>query len=93
MREKDILMALALELKVPYSNLIGKTLCKKHTTARNIAMWVIAHNTALSYSEIGMLFGNRHHSTIIKNISRLSDEAKAKAEDLLCIVQNKFGGA
>lgn len=60
--------------KITKKDLIGKSRKKEFVTARHMAIWLIKKINNLSYVEIGTLFGNRDHSTIIsaiKNIERL----------------------
>ncbi len=60
--------------KISKKDLIGKSRKKEFVTARHMAIWLIKKINKLSYVEIGSLFGNRDHSTIIsaiKNIERL----------------------
>lgn len=60
--------------KISKKDLIGKSRKKEFITARHMAIWLIKKINNLSYVEIGNLFNNRDHSTIIsaiKNIERL----------------------
>lgn len=50
-------------LKSP--DLSGSSRRKQHVIARSMAMYLLRQNTNLSFHDIGKLFGNRDHTTVI----------------------------
>lgn len=45
-------------------------------TARQVAMYLVKKHTVLSLKDIGTLFGNRDHTTVIHSVSRVDDFIK-----------------
>jgi chromosomal replication initiator protein len=62
---KAIIQAVAAEFKVKNKDLVSNS--RKHTIvfARAVAVYLLRRHLALSFLKIGMLFGNRDHSTIM----------------------------
>lgn len=58
----------------------GQSQSKEISTARNVAMYIIREMTQLSLSEIGQLFGGRHHSTVLNSINRVEKVMKEQPE-------------
>jgi len=57
--------------------IVGTSRLMSITYARHVAMYMIRTHLALSYPEIGILFGDRDHTTVIsavKRIQKLRDE-------------------
>lgn len=53
------------------SDIKGKSNAKTFAFPRQIAMWIIKQTTNMSYPEIGKLFGNKHHSTVIYSVDKI----------------------
>jgi chromosomal replication initiator protein len=59
----------------------SKRRTKELVTARQIAMYIIKHNTKLSLSEIGKHLGGKEHATVIYACKQI-EEKKLEEEDL-----------
>ena len=46
----------------------------KIVLARQIAMYILKTKYGLAYKKIGMLFGNRDHSTVISSVEKIESE-------------------
>ncbi len=58
--------------------------------ARHEAMFVVRNATELSFSEIGRLFGNRDHSTVMSGVYKIGGETIERPgyeEELLSLVR------
>jgi len=66
-------------------NLTIKDLCSRNNSKRvaqprQIAMYLTRHLTAMSLPEIGLAFGNKHHSTVLYSIQKVEKEMSANPE-------------
>ena len=69
--------AVARSFDVTPSEIGSPTRTRNVAWARQVAMWIIARETALSMPEIGNLFGRRDHTTVLYSISRVDGKVAA----------------
>ncbi len=77
-----IIQEVARFYEVDKALITGQGQSKPLTTARGVAMYLIREMTHLSLQEIGKLFNNRHHSTVLSAINRVEREMKDQAETM-----------
>ncbi|MBQ7607997.1 MAG: ATP-binding protein [Desulfovibrionaceae bacterium] len=68
---KEILDAVAQKLNVPLAELLGKRRKARLVLARQLAMYLCRNKLGLSYPELGRIFGNKDHSTVIYAIKKI----------------------
>jgi chromosomal replication initiator protein len=68
----DIVKAVAGYHGLTPNALIGKKRDKKTVLARHIAMYLLREHKDLSYSDIGRMFGNRDHSTVLHACDKIA---------------------
>lgn len=73
--------------KITVDDLIGKKRLNKFTTPRHIAMYLIKKLYNIPYKQIGRIFGNRDHSTVLSACEKIDNEINNK-EDLRIAVEN-----
>lgn len=61
---------------IPLSEMIGKKRNAKYTLPRHIAMYLLKNLYNLTYKEIGSLFSNRDHSTVLAACEKIDNELK-----------------
>jgi chromosomal replication initiator protein len=57
----------------------------KIVLARQIAMYILKTKYGLAYKKIGMLFGNRDHSTVISSVEKIENEMLTNGDLKLAI--------
>jgi len=71
----EILDIVAYKTGINYLELISEKRKREIVTARQCAMWLIKRNLpSITLNEIGNVFGNRHHSTVIHAIDAVEDQ-------------------
>lgn len=71
---KEIIEAVSLVLEVRYNDIIGATRLRTVVEARHIAIGLIAiANPEFTLKQIGKLFSNRHHATVIYSKENFAD--------------------
>ncbi|MFA6801628.1 MAG: chromosomal replication initiator protein DnaA, partial [Acholeplasmataceae bacterium] len=61
---------------ITLDDLIGKKRHSKYILPRHIAMYIIKTKYNIPYKTIGMLFGNRDHSTVLAACEKIENELK-----------------
>lgn len=61
-------------------DLSAKSNAKRIAQPRQIAMYLTRHLTPMSLPEIGQAFGNKHHSTVLYSIQKVTDQMKSSPE-------------
>lgn len=79
---RDIQKITAEYFNISLSDLISNRKGKKFSYPRQLAMYLARNLTNLSFKEIGKLFGNKDHSTIIYAVTRIEKEKASKKEIL-----------
>jgi chromosomal replication initiator protein len=67
----EILKTVALHYGLRVSDLKAKTNAKPIAFPRQVAMYLCRRLTALSYPEIGRLFNDKHHSTVMHSVEKI----------------------
>jgi len=67
----EILKSVALHYGLRVSDLKAKTNAKPIAFPRQVAMFLCRKLTALSYPEIGRLFNDKHHSTVMHSVEKI----------------------
>lgn len=86
---KEILKTVAHYYGIKVQDLKSKSSAKTYAFPRQVCMWILKKVTDLSYPEIGKLFGNKHHSTVIYSVEKIEEmrekslELKKALEELL----------
>lgn len=73
--------------KITVNDLIGKKRLNKFTTPRHIAMYLIKKLYNVPYKQIGAIFCDRDHSTVLSACEKIENEINNK-EDLKIAVEN-----
>ncbi|HEY0590492.1 MAG TPA: chromosomal replication initiator protein DnaA [Thermoanaerobaculia bacterium] len=74
----EILKVVATHYGIKVSDMKTKSNARPVAYPRQIAMYLCKHLTDLSYPEIGKLFNNKHHSTVIYSVEKID---RLKHED------------
>lgn len=86
---KEILKTVAHYYGIKVQDLKSKSSAKTYAFPRQVCMWILKKITDLSYPEIGKLFGNKHHSTVIYSVEKIEEmrdkslELKKSLDELL----------
>lgn len=78
---KEILKTVAHYYGIKVQDLKSKSSAKTYAFPRQVCMWILKKITDLSYPEIGKLFGNKHHSTVIYSVEKI-EEMREKSIEL-----------
>jgi chromosomal replication initiator protein len=84
----EILKVVAAHYGIKVSDLKSKSNARPIAYPRQVAMWLCKHLTDLSYPEIGKLFNNKHHSTVMYSVEKIDqlmqdDQQLARTLDML----------
>ena len=69
-------------------DLMAKNRTKKVALARQVAMYLLIHELALSPTQVGRMLGGRDHSTVIHGVGKINDEVAENGrlrQDVLAI--------
>jgi chromosomal replication initiator protein len=66
--------------KLNPKEIISKSNAKRIAQPRQVAMYLTRHMTDMSLPEIGVAFGNKHHSTVLYSIQKIEDQIKSNHE-------------
>lgn len=78
---KEILKTVAHYYGIKVQDLKSKSNAKIYAFPRQVCMWILKKITDLSYPEIGKLFGNKHHTTVIYSVEKI-EEMREKSIEL-----------
>ncbi len=67
----EILKVVAAHYGIKVSDLKSKSNARPIAYPRQVAMYMCKHLTDLSYPEIGKLFNNKHHSTVMYSVEKI----------------------
>ena len=70
---KEIMRTVAHYYGLKVQDIKSKNSAKPYSFPRQVCMWLIKKLTNLSYPEIGKLFGNKHHSTVIYSVEKIEE--------------------
>ena len=77
---KEIMRTVAHYYGLKIQDLKGKSAAKPYSFPRQVSMWMVKKLTRLSYPEIGKLFGNKHHSTVIYSVEKIEEMRQKSIE-------------
>ena len=76
---EKIIEIVAKYYKINKNRIVAKTRKEEVVMARRLAMWFIKNNFNFSLEEIGKMFGNQTHSTVIVSISWIDKNIKTNS--------------
>jgi chromosomal replication initiator protein len=84
----EILKAVAAHYGIKVSDLKSKSNARPIAYPRQVAMYICKELTDLSYPEIGKLFNNKHHSTVMYSVEKIDqliqdDQQVARTVEML----------
>jgi chromosomal replication initiator protein len=77
----EIVKFVARHYGLKVSEIKSKNNAKMVAFPRQVAMWLIKHLTDLSYPDVGRLFNNKHHSTVMYSVDKI-EQLRNDDEDL-----------
>ena len=77
---KEIMKTVAHYYGLKVQDLKGRSSAKPYSFPRQVTMWMVKKLTDLSYPEIGKLFGNKHHSTVIYSVEKIEEMRQKSLE-------------
>lgn len=69
-----VIDSVASHYKLSVEALVGKRRDRKTSLARHVAMYLLRDQNNYPFSEIGKLFGNRDHTTVLHGCEKIADE-------------------
>jgi chromosomal replication initiator protein len=69
---REVLSAVANHYSIKQNAITGIRRQKKIALARHVAMFLLKDMIQLSYSEIGQLFSNRDHTSVIHGVNKIN---------------------
>ncbi len=89
---EKIIEIIAKYYKLSKSEIQGKSRKKEIVLARHISMWMIRNITNLTYKEIGKIFKDRDHSTVMSSIEKIDYQLKVNevVKDALKNIKEKI---
>ena len=84
----DIMKVVAAHYGLKVSDLKSKSNSRPIAYPRQVAMYICKHLTDLSYPEIGKVFNNKHHSTVMYSVEKIDqliqdDQQVARTVEML----------
>ena len=82
---EEVAQRVARYFQVPLRSLRGSQRSRRLTLPRQVGMFLVRERTGLSLHQIGQLFGNRDHTTVMHAVSRVAElmqQDAAFAEDV-----------
>jgi chromosomal replication initiation ATPase DnaA len=67
--------------RIPFESLQSNTRMRNVVVARHITMWYLLTNTKMTLSEVGRIFGNRDHTTVIHAKKSVNDSLTSKFDN------------
>jgi chromosomal replication initiator protein len=83
----EILKVVAAHYGIKVSDLKSKSNARPIAYPRQVAMYICKELTDLSYPEIGKIFNNKHHSTVMYSVEKI-DQMKDDNADLARTLEN-----
>lgn len=78
----DIIEYVAKYYKVAKKDILGKSRKKDIVLARHISMWLIRSQIDISLEQIGTIFGNRDHSTVVNALNKIDEQVDRQEASL-----------
>ena len=83
----DIMKVVSTHYGIKVSDLKSKSNARPIAYPRQVAMYICKELTDLSYPEIGRVFNNKHHSTVMYSVQKI-DEKRQNDQQFARIVEN-----
>lgn len=71
---------IADQFKIHHKELLSKNNSKRVAQPRQVAMYLTRRLTTMSLPEIGMAFGNKHHSTVLYSVQKIEKQMRESPE-------------
>jgi chromosomal replication initiator protein len=90
---KDIVKHVAHRYGLKVGEIKSKSNSRQIVFPRQVAMYVVKKLTDLSYPEIGKLFNNKHHSTVMHSVEKITQlrQEDADLDRALREIEEQFG--
>jgi chromosomal replication initiator protein len=72
----EIIRVVAAHYGTTVTNLKSKSNAQNVAFPRQVAMYMCKHLTDLSYPEIGRIFNNKHHSTVMYSVEKIDEKTQ-----------------
>jgi chromosomal replication initiator protein len=72
----EILRVVAAQYGTTVTNMKSKTNAQTVVFPRQVAMFLLKELTGMSYPEIGKLFNNKHHSTVMHSVEKIEEKVE-----------------
>ena len=69
----DVMMLITTEFAITSRELVGKSRTQTVSVPRQIAMFLLREHTELSLDDVGRIFGNRDHTTVLYAVTRVRE--------------------
>lgn len=79
-----VLACVAKFFRIDLRHITGPTRCRRVVFARQVAFYLLRKLTNLSFEEIGVVFSNRDHSTVLHGVQKI-EKRSAEPDVLACI--------
>jgi chromosomal replication initiator protein len=93
---KEVLSAVANHYSIKQKAICGTSRQKEIVIARHVAMYLLKVLLSLSYSEIGQLFSNRDHTSVMHGVNKIDTTIKKDellAQEVAAIKTSVLGGS
>ncbi|HEX2325410.1 MAG TPA: DnaA/Hda family protein [Chloroflexota bacterium] len=92
---EEVLLATGATFGVPVGELKGRRRDKEVVLPRQVAMYLLRHETGASLAEIGAVLGGRDHSTVIHGCERVATalESDPRLRELVAAARQLFSAA
>ena len=93
---KEILQAVANHYSIKQAVICGTRRQKEIALARHVAMFLLKSMLSMSYAEIGRLFSNRDHTSVMHAVTKINDllpSDNALSQDVAAIKTSILGGS
>jgi chromosomal replication initiator protein len=69
----DVMMLITTEFAITSRELVGKSRTQTVSLPRQIAMFLLREHTELSLEDVGRIYGNRDHTTVLYAVTRVRE--------------------
>ncbi len=95
LQPKEVLSAVANHYSIKQAVICGQKRQKEITLARHVAMFLLKSQLNLSYSEIGKIFSNRDHTSVLHAVTKINNSLAKDAtlsQEVSAIKTSILGG-
>ena len=88
----DVMNLITSEFAISARELVGKSRTQMVSLPRQVAMYLIREHTENSLEDVGRIFGNRDHTTVLYAVNKIKDRLKRDRtfKDLLESMSNRL---